>query len=121
MVPISSPDTAKLAQVLASYESHATIARTAGLLTVPHFQANTIRLETLVHLAVAHCAGTKQPGPEELGLWLNRYLGETEITFLEDPVEDVFVTNVDTPEGNRRIFESVWSQTITSYKLSSTR
>ena len=27
---------------------------------------------------------------------------------LEDPVEDVFVTNVETPEGNRRIFEGTW-------------
>ena len=26
----------------------------------------------------------------------------------EDPVEDVFVTNVETPEGNRRVFEGTW-------------
>lgn len=108
MIPISLPETAKLARVLAGYAPRATIARTAGLLTTPELQANTIRLELLVHLAVVHCAGKKKPSYGEFGRWLNDYLGQADIPMLEDPVEDVFVTNVGTPEGNRRVFEGIW-------------
>lgn len=108
MVPITSTETERLARVLAGYAPRATIARSAGLLTAPSLQANTIRLEMLVHLAVAHCQGKEKPGYTELGRWLNQYLGQTQMAMWEDPVEDVFVTNVDTPEGNRRVFEGIW-------------
>jgi hypothetical protein len=108
MVPIKSPETAQLSLLLSKYEPRFTIARIAGLFTVPQFQANTIRIEVLVHLAVAHCAGKKEPGYSDLEEWLNQHLGQTELARLEDPVEDVFVTNVETPEGNRRVFEGIW-------------
>ena len=108
MVAITSPETASLARILAMYNPHNTIARTAGLLTVPEFQANTIRLEVLAHLAVVHCAGKEKPGHVELGRWLNKHLGRGEMAMLEDPVEDVFISNVCIPEGNRRIFEGIW-------------
>lgn len=108
MIPITSSGTTKLARALTAYEPRATIARVAGLLTAPHLQANTLRLELLVHLAVAHCAGKKRPSDIEIGRWLNRYLGKTQLAKLEDPAEDVFVTNVETPGGNCRIFEGIW-------------
>lgn len=108
MIPITSAETEKLARVLAKYAPRATVARSAGLLTVPNLQANTVRLEVLVHLAVAYCAGNKKPGYVELGRWLNQYLGQTQMAMWEDPIEDVFVTNVNTPEGNRRVFEGIW-------------
>ncbi|TKS58235.1 MAG: hypothetical protein EWM72_03127 [Nitrospira sp.] len=91
---------------MASYAPRATIANVAGLLTAPQLQANTVRLEVLAHLAVAHCAGRKKPTNADLSRWLNRYLER--IARIEDPVEDVFVTNVDTPQGNRRTFEGIW-------------
>ena len=108
MIPISLPELGVLARILTGYAPRDTIERTAGLLSAPELQANTIRLELLVHLAVAHCAGKKKPSYEDLGRWLNDYLGQAEILSLEDPVEDVFVTNVGTPEGNRRGFEGIW-------------
>ncbi len=108
MIPISLPETAKLSRVLVGYSPRATIARTSGLLTAPELQANTIRLELLVHLAVAHCAGKKKPTYGEFGRWLNDHLGQADIPRLEDPVEDVFITNVGTPDGNQRVFEGIW-------------
>jgi hypothetical protein len=57
---------------------------------------------------VAHCAGKEKPGHVELGRWLNKYLGQGEMSILEDPAEDVFISNIGTPEGNRRIFEGTW-------------
>ena len=75
---------------------------------MPRLQANTIRLETLVHLAVAHCQGSRNPSLAEISRWLNNRLRNTRAARLEDPVEGVFVTNVGTPEGNRRVFEGIW-------------
>jgi len=62
----------------------------------------------LAHLAVANCSGHKKVGYRELNRWLNNDLGQSAILMLEDPVEDVFITNINTPEGNRRIFEGTW-------------
>lgn len=108
MILLASTELKKLARVLEKYGLRATVAKLAGLLTSPNLQANTVRLEVLVHLAVASCAGNIKPGYVELGRWLNQYLGQTQIARWEDPIEDVFVTNVNTPEGNRRVFEGIW-------------
>lgn len=108
MVQITSAETEKLARVIARYSPRATVSRSAGLLTAPNLQANTLRLDVLVHHAVAYCSGKTKPGYVELGRWLNDYLGNTRIAMLEDPVEDVFVSNVTTPDGNYRVFEGTW-------------
>ena len=108
MVPIESSETAALASALTGYDARATITHAAALLTVPHLQANAMRLEVLVHLAAAKCAGRKKPKIRQIEKWLNDELGRGEIAMLEDPAEDVFVSNVRTPEGNRRIFEGLW-------------
>lgn len=108
MVPLGSPELEQIAKFLEKYDLKSTVTQLAGLLTAPSLQANTIRIETLVHLAVAHCRGNRKPGLFEIRNWLNRQLSDTHIARLEDPVEDVFVTNVETPEGNRRVFEGIW-------------
>lgn len=108
MVPLNSPELEKVARFLKKYDFRSSATLLAGLLTVPSLQANTIRIETLVHLAVAHCRGKRKPGLPVIRNWLNRQLGDTQITRLEDPVEDVFITNVETPDGNCRVFEGIW-------------
>ena len=108
MVPLNAPELKRIAGFLGKYDLKSTVTQLGGLLTAPALQANTIRIETLVHLAVAHCHGRRKPGLTEIGHWLNRQLANTQIALLEDPVEDVFVTNVETPEGNRRVFEGIW-------------
>jgi len=108
MIPLNAPELGRIASLLAEYDPKSTLALTAGLLTEPTLHANTIRIETLAHLAVAHCQGIRQPGPGAFRGWINRELGSTQFALLEDPVEDVFVGNVQTPEGNRRVFEGIW-------------
>ena len=108
MVHLSSPELDKITKFLGKYDLKSTVSKLAGLLTAPSFQANTIRIEILVHLAVTYCRGNRKPGITEIRNWLNRQLAKTDILRLEDPVEDVFVTNVETPEGNRRVFEGIW-------------
>ncbi len=76
------------------------------MLTIPYFHANTLRLEQLVHLIVANCEGKEKPGHRQYKRWLNEYLRG--ITHLEDPAEDVFIVNLETSEGNRRLFRGIW-------------
>jgi hypothetical protein len=60
------------------------------------------------HLVVARAAGGVQPDRELVERWLNVDLAGDILVRAEDPVEDVFVTNVVTGGGNRRIFTGVW-------------
>jgi hypothetical protein len=91
---------------LALLDVNSTVAQISGLLTVPEFHANTLRLEVLAHLAVTHCVGSGVPTRNQLMHWLNESLAP--FAHLEDPLEDVFVTNVATDLGNYRLFEGLW-------------
>ncbi len=78
----------------------------AGLLTLPKLQANCLRIEVLVHLAAAYCEGRSAPTK---GLTKRSFerLGDGYCGRMEDPAEDVFLTLVNTPRGNFRIFEGI--------------
>jgi hypothetical protein len=117
MVPLNASELKPTARFLRKYDLKSTVTQLSSLLTVPALQANTIRIETLVHLAVAYCRGRLKPGLSEMSYWLNRQLGNTKITSLEDPAEDVFVTNIETPEGNRRVFEGIWESSDYSVQV----
>jgi len=62
MVPLASPELLRLTKFLEKYDLKSTVSQLAGLLTAPALQANTVRIEILVHLAVAHCRGKRKPG-----------------------------------------------------------
>ncbi len=83
-------------------------AMLAGLLTEPSLQANTLRLELLIHLLIAFSSGKKKPRTRDMNRWLNKELGMSVFARFEDPIEDVFISNVTTREGNIRIFEGIW-------------
>ena len=108
MIDLDNPELKQLAKVLQKYKIRDTVSRVASLLTVPSFHANALRIEILGHLAVIHCRGNSKPSLKVIERWLNDFLGNTSIKFAEDPAEDVFITNVRTPEGNRRLFEGIW-------------
>jgi hypothetical protein len=80
----------------------------AGLMTLPEFHPNVLRLEAVAHLLVAHASGTQMIDAAILEHWINEQLGNATICDLEDPVEDVFVSNIFTDSGNRRIFTGIW-------------
>ena len=108
MINLDNPELKQLAKVLQKYNLRHTVSRLASLLTVPSFHANSLRVETLVHIAVIHCRGNNRPSLKVIERWLNDFLGSTSVKYAEDPTEDVFITNVRTPEGNRRLFEGIW-------------
>lgn len=104
-----------LSSYLKDYNFKYTIPKLSGLLTLPSLQANNFRIELLVHLAVIHCKGKKNPSLNDINKWLNEYIEETQINILEDPAENVFISNIETQEGNFRIFEGV--RNSNSYSL----
>jgi hypothetical protein len=74
----------------------------AMLLCRPELQSNCIRLESLAHLALAHCRGQQKP-PRSIFVQAFATLGRGTCGRMEDPAEDVFVTSVATPRGNFRV------------------
>ncbi len=80
----------------------------SALMTIPEFQPNLIRLESLVHMLAARAEGATEPTREMLEGWINEDLGADIVARAEDPVEDVFVSNVVTGGGNRRVFTGNW-------------
>jgi hypothetical protein len=108
MIPLNSPELSRISKFLGKYEFRSTVSQLAALLTLPSLQANTVRIECLVHLAVASCQGKRKPALAQIDHWINRYLGGTNTAMQEDPVEDVFLTNIQTPKGDFRVFEGIW-------------
>jgi len=93
---------------LKSFHPFRSAALVAGLLTQPSLQANTLRIELLIHLLVGFAAKNRKPSRPQIAHWLNSELGSTVFAMMEDPPEDVFVSNVTTAAGNFRIFEGLW-------------
>lgn len=108
MIPLNDPSFSSTVDALKEYDPDSAIPKIAGLFTLPELQANTIRIENLIHLAVAHCQGKSPFRSPDIRKLLNNHLGRTKIAYHEDPPEDVFVTNIETPKGNFLLFQSVW-------------
>lgn len=79
----------------------------AALLLRPENHPATGRVEVLIHLAALGCRGTRAPSLVQLREWLNDIIFQ-DAAELEDPVEDVFLSNVATWFGNARLFDGGW-------------
>ena len=95
-------------QYLSAFKRKESVAIAAGLLTLPRLSSNSVRCETLVHLAVAYSRGNKQPNRTTFKTVLNDLLGNTQVAMMEDPQEDVFVSNILTEYGDFRVFNALW-------------
>lgn len=102
-----SDDAKALVRNMREYSLSSTLPLLAGLLTLPEYQSNCIRLEILVELAVLHCRGKKKAKIGTAVRWYKQ-IGTCRCVFGEDPAEDVFVTLVHNDQGNYRLLEGVW-------------
>lgn len=102
------PKVRQLLKVLGRYSLEKTLPLAAGLCTVPRYQANIYRLELFVQAVVAGCKGKRTPTWQQLETWLNFFVGDFEISCLEDPPEDAFVLNVLTGVGDFRVVGGTW-------------
>ena len=57
---------------LATFDLFSRASTIAGLMLLPEFQANTVRLETLSHLFCLRAAGDQRITSENLSTWLKR-------------------------------------------------
>lgn len=80
----------------------------AGLLVDPKFNANTFRIETLIHYVLINCTGVQRPSYKKIRSWLNDFTPISSAANMEDPVEDVFVTSVMTEKGDFRLYGGIW-------------
>jgi hypothetical protein len=88
-----------------SYSSVAPLI--GGFLTLPNFHANTLRLDTLAHLACYACAGKRMADREMLMNCAGRHFVGSQLILMEDPVEDAFIGNIATGFGNFRVFRGI--------------
>jgi hypothetical protein len=100
-------DNKALVRDLSAYDPSFTIPLLAGLLTLPEYQSQCIRLETLVILAVIFCKGRKKPKIDNAVRWFFQ-IGRSRCVVGEDQAEDVFVSLVTDRNGNYRLIEGVW-------------
>jgi hypothetical protein len=91
-----------------SIDSLKSVSLVAALLTLPSLHANTFRIEALIYLLFAGASGSDPLDQKALDHLLNKELKDTWCASQEDPIEDVFVSNVITSEGNRLLFEGIW-------------
>ena len=90
---------------LKKYDLFQTLSRVSSLLIFPELQANSYRIEQLIYLIILNCKKSKiVPKISEIENWLNKNIDKR----AEDPIEDVFVTNILTPFGNYKIFKGSW-------------
>jgi len=97
----------KLLRDLVSFDPLRLAATFSGLLTVPELQSNCIRLEILVHLALAFGGGQRKP-TDKIVARLFSQTGDGIAGRQEDPAEDVFVSLIATRRGNFRLLEGAW-------------
>jgi hypothetical protein len=108
-VPLQSiiSENEKLLRELVPFDPLRLAATFSGLLTVPELQSNCIRLEILVHLALALGGGRRKPTDKIVARLFSK-MGDGIAGRQEDPAEDVFVSLIATPRGNFRVLEGVW-------------
>jgi hypothetical protein len=95
-----------VAAELGKFDSIQTAATFGGLLALPELQSNCFRIEALVHLAIAYCAGHTTPTWALVQRSFER-LDKGHCGLAEDPAEDVFAGIVGTRRGNFRVFEGI--------------
>ena len=100
-------ENAELVRDLKKYDPVGVVPLLAGLLTVPDYQSNCIRLEILVALAVTYCRGRKKAHIEQAKKWFH-LIGTSQCIHGEAPAEDVFVSLVQDDRRDYRLLEGVW-------------
>lgn len=108
MVSLLSEPCVSVTQKICDYDKNELVSVISGMLTVPEYSANTLRIEVALHLALSSSDGKKSTNRTILNTIFNDVLSGTDICYQEDPQEDVFVSNIYTCFGDYRIFNSLW-------------
>src|SRR5688572_24203607 len=94
--------------VMSSYDRTNAVSSVAGLLTNPTLHANNERIEKLIHLLLSECQGKDVPSIATIQYWLNDFPEVSDLSSIELPLMDRFVSKISTPWGDFRIYEGMW-------------
>lgn len=98
----------ELADALREFDQKSAVRMVSALKTIPNLHRNTVRIETLLHLAVSRCKGSRQATPDDLRQWV-AFMDGSPMAPLEDPNEDVFIGYVCTAQGGFRVYQGIFS------------
>jgi len=99
-----------LRNAFASYNPLQLVLMLAGLQTDPAFQAHSVRFDWATRLALVCARGGRSIGRAQLERLLNARLKASHLPMLEDPIEDVMVEPVCTPQGEFLILTGTWEK-----------
>ncbi|MFT3930972.1 MAG: hypothetical protein QM709_11835 [Spongiibacteraceae bacterium] len=108
MIELACETCQSVAEKLKDYNRRDFLSAAAGLLTIPALSANSVRGETLVHIAASYAKGTKKPNRTIFNETVNGLMGGSNVAMAEDPQEDVFISNILTDHGDLKIFNGLW-------------
>jgi hypothetical protein len=94
---------------LTGYDPLQVISAAASLSSLAENHTLVFRLDALILLAAAFCAGKRTPSLESLDRWLNTEIPKSQVKPMEDPAEDFAVGLVRTVEGNRLVLNGYLS------------
>ena len=98
----------KIASSLQGIALESFVSVLGGLMTEPLLQANHIRLDWAMRLAIAFCRGERTATRQQLDRLINHYLVETKVSHREDPNEDFFVVPIGTTAGEFLVLRGQW-------------
>lgn len=96
-----------LTRDLARFDKTSSANLVAGLLTLPDFYANTLRIEVMVHLCVRFCNGSEVAKKGDLRRWFNILGRDCWLADMEDPIEDVYVSVIMSKWGSYRVYSGL--------------
>lgn len=99
-----------LVRNLKKFSGESAIPLIASLLTIPKYQANCIRLETLVTLAAIHCEGRKVARTIDVCRW-HHMLQSSQTVLADDATGDIFVHLVNFEGEAFRLIGGTWNHT----------
>ena len=108
MGPLNNSLYSDIGESLSGYDKASLLKISSGMLTLPGLSANSVRLETLVHLSLIYAQGKKVPTRTLFKSVLNDLMESSMIASMEDPIEDVFVSNIQTSFGDCLVFNGLW-------------
>lgn len=108
MNSLSNQTCLKIGQEISEFDKTSMLKISSGMLTIPELSANSVRLETLVHLSLIYSQGRKIPTRTLIKRVLNKSMGNSMIANMEDPIEDVFISNIQTSSGDCLVFNGLW-------------
>ena len=96
-------------RLIKKYNPISVIPFLSGLIAEPKYHCNAIRFEILIQFLLKYCNGRKICSRKFLDFIINDFSNKIGLTSMEDPNEDVFITNLIMHGGNYSLLRGNWN------------